>query len=124
MKNRFLIILFIFIIAFSFSSTAFARTFGFGGRIISVPAKEIIHAESFGYICPEEMFTFTIMHVSKSPASFVILNPITGFTISPKKQILGLYGPTTPISCIHSTILGGAMIIPLSPVLLYGTSKY
>ncbi len=124
MRNKFFILLFVFVIGFSFASPAFASFLGFGGRIISVPATEIIAAQSAGYICPQAMLTFTIMPVSKSPTSFVILNPITGFTIAPNKNTLGLYGTTIPISCIHSSILGGAMIVPLTPVFLYGTSQY
>ena len=70
------------------------------------------------------MLTFTIKPVSKSPVSFIILNPVKGFTISPNKQILGLYGGITPISCIHSSIIAGGIVVPLTSVFLYGTSQY
>ena len=122
MRNKFFILLFVFVIGFSFTSTAFAGWFGFGGRIISVPATEIIAAQSAGYICPQAMLTFTIKPVSKTPISFTLIGIRKGFPISSGLQVLGLYSGATSIFCPHSSGIGST-VVTITNVLIYGTSR-
>jgi hypothetical protein len=123
MRNKFFILLFVFVIGFSFTTTTFANNWlPFGGTIISVPATEITAAQSAGFVCPEAALTFTIKPVSKSPVSFKLIAVRKGFEISVSKLILGLYTTTTPVTCTN-TATGATMTVPLADVLLYGTSK-
>jgi hypothetical protein len=122
MKKIFFTAIFVSVLSIGFYQQAQASYFGFGGKIISVPATEIIAAESAGYLCPQRNLTFTIKPVSKSPVSYIATNLNRNSILSSGRNILGLYTTSISVPCMHSSGILGATFIPLSSVILYGTS--
>ncbi|MCE9585676.1 hypothetical protein K8Q94_03595 [Candidatus Nomurabacteria bacterium] len=128
MKKYFFITFFILLFIVSLTRVVFAGLgIPFGGRIISAPqAKEIIEAESAGFICAVEGTTFNIKSLSQKnsttgPFLIPVGTKIKGIPSS-GKLILGLYTPTPiPVTCTDP--IGATTVVMVYPVTTFGVSR-
>lgn len=101
----------------------------FGGKIINTKAIEISSLENSNYKCIVPGSTITIKPVtSSSPSTFFIPAAVKSRTnTSPRagQQIKGLYSQSkTTITCIFQGTPPSTTTTTLTPITLFGTSKY